>query len=287
MMVRVLVPCLLVVACDSSPHAGYKKVGEEVYLRYHALGDGEMDLQDGDSIHLVVRASLVGDAAGTLLSTQRWYAAADLRSGAFVPVVERIHEGDSIGLIAPSVAIPWDALAPVGWRPPAGASEVNVEFALLAVRDPATIEAEQERHRQADPEGYQRKLVAAFMARSGHEWQQWGTSLLHHRIEGKAVDTARVRPGDVVHLSWTGSRLEDGAVIDDTRRLGAPFSFRYGDKDQVIGGVETAVMLLREGQEGDFIIPAEMAFGARGVQGLVDPWSPVRYVVALDRVERR
>lgn len=278
---------VLVAACNGSPHPGFKAVEEAVYVRLHTLGDGEEHVRDEDSLHLVVRASRLGEGAGSLLSTQRWYSAADLRSGAFLPVLERIHEGDSMSLIAPSASIPWDALAPVGWRPPIGASEVRVEFALLAIRTPAMIEAGQELHRQADPEGYQRKLIEAFISRSGHEWQQWGTSQFHYRISGEALDTSRVQQGEVVHVHWRGSRLDDGAPIDDTHHNDHPFSFRYGDKDQVVQGIETAVMLLREGQEGEFLIPAEMAFGARGVEGLVDPWSPVRYTVELERVERK
>lgn len=276
-----------VVACSSSPHDGFKEVSDGVYLRYHLLGDGETLVQDEDSIHLLLRATELGGEAGSLLSTQHWYAATDLWHGAFVPVLQRMHEGDSISLIASAATLPWDAVAPTGWRPPPGASQVQVEFALVRIRTPDMILAEQERHRSADPEGYQRKLIAAFVERSGHAWQVWGTSLLHHRIGGTAVDTARVQQGDLVFVSWRGSRLEDGALIDDTHRSGGPFSFRYGDQDQVIKGIETAVMLLREGQEGEFLMPAELAFGARGVDGLVDPWSPVRYVVKLERVERR
>jgi len=276
----------LFVACSSSPHAGFKEVSDGVHLRYHSLGEGEELVQDDDSIHLLLRIAELGGEAGSLLSTQRWYAAADLRHGAFVPVLQRMHEGDSISLIARTAELPWDAVAPTGWRPPPGASEVQVEFALLRIRTPDMIHAELERHRLADPEGYQRKLIAAFVERSGHEWEAWGTSLLHHRINGAASDTVRVKQGDLVHVSWRGSRLEDGAPIDDTQRGDGPFTFRYGDQDQVIKGIETAVMLLREGQEGEFILPAEMAFGARGVEGLVDPWSPVRYVVKLERVER-
>lgn len=278
---------VLVAACSSSPYPEFKEVADSVYLRYHVLGDGEALVQDEDSIHLLFRATEWGGEPGSLLSTQSWFAATDLWHGALVPVLQRMHEGDSISLITPSVAMPWDALAPVGWRPPAGAAQVQVELALLHIRTPDMIHAEQERHRLADPEGYQRKLIAAFIERSGHVWEAWGTSLLHFRISGTAVDTARVEQGDVVYVSWRGSRLEDGVTIDDTAQKGGPFSFRYGDQDQVIKGIETAVMLLREGQEGEFIVPAEMAFGARGVGDLVEPWSPLRYAVKLEHVERR
>jgi FKBP-type peptidyl-prolyl cis-trans isomerase len=274
-------------ACSRSPHPGFKAVGEDVYLRYHVLGDGDALIQDEDSIHMLVRVSELGAAPGSLLSVQRWYAGDDLRHGALVPVLRRLHVGDSISLIAKAVSLPWETLAPASWTPPLGASELQLEFALLDIRTPAMIETEMEHHRRADPEGYERKLIAAFVERSGHDWTIWGTSQLHYRISGTASDSASVLAGDRVEVNWRGFRLEDGVLIDDSQRSGGPFTFRYGDQDQVVKGVETAVMLLREGQEGDFILPSDMAFGARGVEGLVEPWSPLRYVVKLERVERR
>ena len=274
-------------ACSPSPHPGFKAVGDGVYLRYHVLGDGDAFVQDEDSIHMLVRVTELGGAPGSLLSIQRWYAGNDLRHGALLPILRRLHTGDSISLIAKAVALPWEALAPASWMPPPGATVLQLEFSLLDIRTPALIEAELERHRLADPEGYERKLIAAFVERSGHDWIAWGTSQLHYRISGLAADTARVHAGDRVEVSWRGFRLEDGVLIDDSQRNGGPFAFRYGDQDQVVKGVETAVMLLRVGQEGEFIIPAEMAFGERGVEGLVEPWSPLRYVVKLEGVVRR
>ncbi len=278
---------LLLAACGNSPHPGFKKVADDVHLRFHSLGDGEVLVQASDSIELLLRATQVGGEAGSLLSIQRWYSAADLLQGSFVPVFERMHVGDSISLIAAAQHIPWSAFAPASWQAPADAVEVQVEFALLGIRTAEMMAAEQLRHRSVDPEGYQRKLIAAYLAKRSSDWQVWGTSDLHYLIKGDALDTNRVQLGEVVLVSWQGKRLEDGVVVDDHPDPNTPFSFRYGDQDQVIKGIETAVMLLREGQEGEFIIPAAMAFGERGVEGLVGPWSPMLYTVKLQRVERR
>lgn len=278
---------LVVVACTDAPHQGFKEVEAGVFLKYHVLGEGEELVHDGDSVHVRVRMAASGEAPGSMLSTERWFAAEDLRSGAMAPVLKRVHEGDSISVIAQAASLPWDVLSPPAMVPPPSATLVQLEFALLQVRTPEQIEVEQERHRQADPEGYERKLIAAFMERTGHTWQQWGTSILQYRISGKASDTSRVRQGEQVEVNWRGSRLEDGVMIDETQGDAGVFTFRYGDQDQVIKGLETAVMLLREGQEGEFIFPSEMAFGVRGVPGLVEPGSPLRYVVKLERVHRR
>lgn len=277
----------LLAACGTSEHPGFKEVADDVHLHFHSLGDGEVLVQPSDSIELLLRATHAGGAPGSLLSVQHWYAAADLMHGGFVPVFERMHVGDSISLITPTQRIPWSAIAAATWQAPADGIEVQVEFSLLRIRTPEMMVEEQLRHRTADPEGYQRKLIAAYLSSSGAAWKVWGTSDLHYLITGDAVDTNCVQQGDVVLVSWQGRRLEDGVVVDDHLGEKGPFSFRYGDEDQVIKGIGTAVMLLREGQEGEFIIPAAMAFGERGVEGLVDPWSPMHYTVKLQRVERR
>lgn len=278
---------LLLAACGNSAHPGFKKVADDVHLRFHSLGDGEVLVQASDSIELLLRATKVGGAAGSLLSIQQWYSAADLMQGSFVPVFERIHVGDSISLIAPMQHIPWSAIAPSTWQQPTDAAQVQFEFALLGIRTADMMAAEKLRHRISDPEGYQRKLIAAYLSKADPGWQIWGTSELHYLIAGEATDTNRVQQGEVVLVSWQGKRLEDGVLVDDQADTSAPFSFRYGDQDQVIKGIETAVMLLREGQEGAFIIPAAMAFGERGVEGLVEPWAPMLYTVKLHGVTRR
>ena len=92
--------------------------------------------------------------------------------------------------------------------------------------------------------------------------------------------------GDHITISYKGRRIEDGQVFDDTQRNGEPLSFTYGDKDQVMKGLEVAVHLLREGQEGSFIFPSEYAFSAKGIPDVLDPYMPVEYTVRLEKVQR-
>ncbi len=278
--------CVLLGGCERSPHAGYKQVDRGVHIRLLALGDGDERAVDGDSIHLDIRIATWGEAPGSTFSTQRWYAAEDVRQGAFIQVLQRLREGDSLSLITPAARIPWPALAPGIHAVPDDTTDMVVEVAMRAIRTPAMIRASAERLRTASPETFEQRLIEEWITRSGEPWERWGTSSLHHIITGVPSDTARVRLGDPVVVEWTGARLEDGVTIDDTDRNGEPFSFRFGDPDQVIEGIETAVMLLREGQEGRFIIPSTMAFGARGIDGLLEPHTPVIYTVRLLRVER-
>lgn len=285
-MNRWVLPWVLLVAACGGRNAGFTEVADGVRIRLHALGEGELTAQDGDSLRLVLRMAGEDAEPGSLLSTDRWFAAADLQRGAMAHVLARLQEGDSMSVIAAASQYPWDALAPPGFRPPLAKTTVHMECTLVELRTAAQIQEAEERFRAADPEGFEAALIEAYMRRSGLIWQQWGTSLLHHRISGVAMDTARVQAGDRVVVRWQGRRLEDAVVVDDTDRNGDAFHFRFGDQDQVIKGVETAVTLLRPGQEGEFILPSSMAFGSRGVAGMVEPWTPMVYRVSLVAVER-
>ena len=90
----------------------------------------------------------------------------------------------------------------------------------------------------------------------------------------------------LVQLSWTGTRLEDGQVFDEQGFGKATFPWSFGTPDQLVKGLEAAVSLLREGQEGRFILPSSLAFGGKGIPGRLDPWTPVLYTVRMEAVER-
>ena len=283
----ILLPILvLLAACTGSPYAGYKEVEHDVHVRLITLGDGADLATDSDSVHVRFRVSRFGDEPGSFLSTERWYAAKDLRSGAMKPVLRRLHEGDSMSIIAAAALLPMTVIADGAVDPLQDTAHMRTELSLLAIRTPALMRAEEERRRREDPEGFERRLIAAYLTSTTEEWTRWGTSDLHYIITGTPVDTNGVKLYETVTVSWTGKRLEDGQVFDDTRANGAAFTFRYGDPDQVMKGIEVAVSLLREGQEGRFIVPSLLAFGAKGIASAVDPWTPVIYTVRLEAVER-
>jgi FKBP-type peptidyl-prolyl cis-trans isomerase len=287
-MNRTLIALLLVLlawGCGRSPYPGYKTVAPDVYLRLIALGDGDRTVIPGDCVLVRVRVARRGGAHGSLLSTEQWYAAEDLRGGALLHVMKRMHEGDSASVITTAAQVPWKSLARIDEVMPTDTTRVQMELSVRSLRTQAMMKADRERHRRNDPEGYERSLIRVYRERSGEAWEQWGTSEMYYRIRGRATDTARVQAGAIVHISYTGQRIEDRQVVDHSGRDGKPFVFRFGDPHQVINGMEVAVTLLRQGQTGTFLIPSELAFGARGVPGVIEPWTPVLYHVRLEKVD--
>jgi hypothetical protein len=277
---------LLVVGCQRSPYSGYKALDGDVHLHYVMLGDGTILPSDSDSVRIRLRMGWQGRGIGELFSTEDMYAVKDLRTGPFIPIFDRIHAGDSMSVIAPAGAWPWSAI--VGGKDVAipDSGKVQVEVGLIAIRTPAMIRAAVERYRRNDPLGFERRLIASYRASASEPFTQWGTSEVYYHITGTARDTARVKAGEYVTVSYRGQRLEDGLVFDDTERNGEALGFRFGDKDQVIPGIEVAIHLLRPGQTGTFIFPSDQAFGEKGVPKVIEPYTPVIYTIRLEQVDR-
>ncbi len=160
---------------------------------------------------------------------------------------------------------------------------LQAELGMIRIKTPADMRDEAKARRLADPEGYERMVIAAHADRSARAWTRWGTSEMRYEVRGSASDTARAMPGDAVTVRWKGRSLPDGAAFDEQ----LAFTWRYGDPDQVIAGVHAAVSLMRVGQEGTFVLPSSLAFSERGIPGLLPPWTPVEYEVRLISIERK
>jgi len=276
----------LLTACNTSPYEGYKRLGDDVYMHLQVLGDGEVIPKDGDSLLIRLRMGLVGGEIGELLSTEEWYAAKDLRKDAFGDVLHRIHEGDSMSVIAPVQKWPWHTLLDDKHAEAPDTGMVRVELSLVRIRTESMRSLEDEQLRTSEPYIYERKLIHAYLKHEKVPFERWGTSDMYYRLKTPARDTITVKNGDMVTISYRGKNMEDGIVFDDTKRNGMPLTFRMGDKDQVMQGLGYAIEILQEGQEGIFLFPSEFAFGAKGVPGIVDPNMPVIYTVHLDKVDR-
>lgn len=73
-------------------------------------------------------------------------------------------------------------------------------------------------------------------------------------------------PGDTVRIHYTG-KLEDGTVFDSSQGR-EPLEFVAGSQ-QIIPGLDQAVLEMKEGDERTVTIPPEQAYGERQA-GLAD-----------------
>lgn len=81
-------------------------------------------------------------------------------------------------------------------------------------------------------------------------------------------------PGSRVALRYTGF-LPDGHIFDATAASGGPLRFRVG-RQEVIAGFDELMPLLPVGSRVRAWIPAELAYGAKGVR---DPDDDSRFLI--------
>lgn len=88
------------------------------------------------------------------------------------------------------------------------------------------------------------------------------------------------QPGDRVEVKYVG-KLEDGKVFDSSGDGFFEFTTGIG---QVIAGWDEGVKMMSLGEKGTIHVPAEMAYGAEGVQGKIPPNADLVFEVELLKI---
>ncbi|MHC1704921.1 MAG: FKBP-type peptidyl-prolyl cis-trans isomerase [Tenuifilaceae bacterium] len=92
--------------------------------------------------------------------------------------------------------------------------------------------------------------------------------------------------GDTITVHYEG-RFFNGKYFDSTKKRNEAFQFVYGQKWQVIEGLEEAIGMMKEGEKALFIIPSRLAFGEQGSStGIIPPFTSVVFEVELLEVKK-
>lgn len=90
--------------------------------------------------------------------------------------------------------------------------------------------------------------------------------------------------GDTVTVHYTGWLKSNDQKFDSSLDRGKPFSFVIG-KAQVIPGWDEGVSTMKVGGKRKLIIPADLAYGAKGAPGVIPPNSTLVFDVELLEVK--
>ncbi len=89
--------------------------------------------------------------------------------------------------------------------------------------------------------------------------------------------------GAMVSVHYKGQLL-DGTVFDSSYKRKQPLDFAVG-VGQVISGWDEGIQLLKVGDKARFVIPSDLAYGARGAGGVIPPNAPLIFDVELMNVK--
>lgn len=91
---------------------------------------------------------------------------------------------------------------------------------------------------------------------------------------------AEAKTGSAVSVNYVGALYHGGKVFDASWKRNEPFPFTIG-KGQVIPGWEQGVPGMKVGGRRELIIPAALAYGAKGSPPTIPPNAPLVFVIDL------
>lgn len=95
----------------------------------------------------------------------------------------------------------------------------------------------------------------------------------------EAGEGSGAKPGQTVSVHYTGW-LTDGTLFDTSKSRVRPLVFRLGS-GQVIEGWEQGIVGMRIGGVRRLTVPPELAYGDRGVPGVIPPKATLVFEVKL------
>lgn len=113
------------------------------------------------------------------------------------------------------------------------------------------------------------------------------SGMMHMMMRKPATENAPMpKMGSRVSVHYTGWLADaDGMPMmekqfDSSVKRGTPFMFNAG-MGEVIKGWDEGIMMMKKGEKRRFVIPADMAYGARGVEGIIPPNATLVFDVEL------
>jgi peptidylprolyl isomerase len=91
---------------------------------------------------------------------------------------------------------------------------------------------------------------------------------------------AEAKAGDPVTVNYVGALYKGGTEFDSSWKRNEPFKFVLG-KHQVISGWDEGIAGMKVGGRRELIIPASLAYGAKGSPPTIPPNSTLIFVVDL------
>ena len=90
---------------------------------------------------------------------------------------------------------------------------------------------------------------------------------------------AEARAGQRVTVHYVGT-LTDGTEFDSSRKHGQPFTVEIG-AGRVIKGWDQGIIGMKVGGKRKLTIPSDLAYGDRGMGGVIPPRSTLKFDIEL------
>lgn len=129
------------------------------------------------------------------------------------------------------------------------------------------------------------KNIEAYIRKNGYTMELDSVTGLRMQFHQKMADSAkRVTEGSVVKFHFIG-KLMDGTEFYNSYTMGHPQTIRVakGNFDPI--GMYEMLIQMKEGEKATFILPYDLGYGAKGVEGMIPPFSTLIYELNILKVQ--
>lgn len=129
------------------------------------------------------------------------------------------------------------------------------------------------------------KNINAYVRKNGLVVDIDTVSGIRCQVHQKGADTAkRITEGSVVKFHFIG-KLMDGTEFYNSYTAGQAQTVKVLKTQFEPIGMYEILMRMKQGEKATFILPYDLAFGARGVEGMIPPYATLVYEVNILNVQ--
>jgi FKBP-type peptidyl-prolyl cis-trans isomerase FkpA len=283
-----LLALLVVSGCSnaSKEFPGYSVTRSGIHYRLIALGDGFTKASPADYVTVSIAYRTINDSL-FFHGVRRFQLTVPQFTGSVDECFAMLAQGDSAAFYINADDFFAKTLETNLPRFIVPESYIRVDIRLLDLQSERQYQQEKEAflHWIEDFGNYERVLLKQYLEEEELDFAPTTSGIYYIPMEtGSGV---RVQVGDTVIVHYEG-RFFNSKVFDSTRKRNEPFHFVYGQKWQVVEGLEEAIGMMYPGERSLFIIPSHLAFGQGGsTTGIVPPFTSVVFDVEIIEVKTR
>jgi FKBP-type peptidyl-prolyl cis-trans isomerase len=281
LMIALVAIAVLGIAC--SKHPGFKKDKQGFYYKFHIVNKGEAQPQLGDIVDMTFGLHTIDSVffADAPLSEK---IIESLFPGDIFAAIQLMHLGDSATFIIDGPSFFKNFW---GQDYPFDNNDLYFDMKLnniLPKEEFEAIQAERMQQYEAmieDLRVAEDSLINDYITKNNIKVKPTEDGIYFVKTvsgRGKAITT-----GSTVSVHYTG-KLLDGTVFDSSIEYGTPFEVTVGE-GRVIIGWEKTLLLMRGGDKATVLIPSKLAYGSRGSDYVIPPYTPLIFDMEVISVE--
>lgn len=278
---------LLLAACsnESKIYPGFSETSTGIHYKLISLGDGTTKAQPSDYITVSITYRTASDSL-FFSGTRQIHITQPHYEGSIDECFLMMMKGDSTTFYIkaqPFFEKTLEAALPKFIAP---TDFIRIDILMIDIQTEEQFNLEMEAFMSwiEDFGEYEKVIIKQYM--DGEKLSVEPTESGIYIVPQVVTQNTPIEIGDTITVHFEG-RFFNGKIFDSTRKRNEPFIFVYGEKWQVIPGIEEALGRMRDGEKSMLIIPSKMAFGEGGnSSGIIPAFTSVVFEVEVVEVKK-